>query len=256
MSQLNTRVVRRSNALLGWRYGRQMRYREVMGFGEGMLAPVLAGGAAAGLGAMYAAMQFKPAEGLLSRVLPAPGEGPSERSREHGYFRIETHTRTSTGRRYVCRIAAEGIPGYKATSVMFGQSALALALDGERLPAGGGVLTPATAMGDVLAERLRAAGTHLRGGGARRAEPRRGGADAVVAGYFPRCGLFRAGGAAFLRGAGFFAAAGCGLRRGCFARRPPSRGAGASERRRPPSRDRPAGAARRRCARSARTGAS
>ena len=158
MAQLNTRVVRRSNALLGWRYGRQMRYREVMGFGDGMFAPVLAGGAAAGFGAMYAAMQFKPAEGLLSRVLPAPGEGPSERARENGYFRIETHTRTSTGRRYLCRIAAQGDPGYKATSVMFGQSALALALDGERLPAGGGVLTPATAMGAVLAQRLRDAG--------------------------------------------------------------------------------------------------
>ena len=41
---------------------------------------------------------------------------------------------------------------------MFGQSALALALDGARLAAGGGVLTPATAMGEVLAERLRGAG--------------------------------------------------------------------------------------------------
>ena len=58
----------------------------------------------------------------------------------------------------MCRIAADGDPGYKATSVMFGQSALALALDGQRLPPGGGVLTPATAMGDVLAERLRSAG--------------------------------------------------------------------------------------------------
>jgi short subunit dehydrogenase-like uncharacterized protein len=158
MAQLNSRVVRRSNALLGWRYGRQMRYREVMGFGEGVLAPVLATGAAVGVGAMYAAMQFKPAETLLSRVLPSPGEGPSERTREHGHFRIETHTRTSAGRRYVCRIAADGDPGYKATAVMFGQSALALALDGARLPAGGGVLTPATAIGAVLAERLRGAG--------------------------------------------------------------------------------------------------
>ena len=41
--------------------------------------------------------------------------------------------------------------------MLLGQSALCLALD-ELLPAGGGVLTPATAMGDVLADRLRAAG--------------------------------------------------------------------------------------------------
>jgi short subunit dehydrogenase-like uncharacterized protein len=41
---------------------------------------------------------------------------------------------------------------------MLGESALALALDGDRLPDGAGSLTPATAMGEVLVERLRAAG--------------------------------------------------------------------------------------------------
>ena len=41
---------------------------------------------------------------------------------------------------------------------MLGESALALALDGDRLPQAAGVLTPATAMGTVLTERLRAAG--------------------------------------------------------------------------------------------------
>jgi len=38
---------------------------------------------------------------------------------------------------------------------MLGQAALALALDTDRLPAGGGILTPATALGDVLVDRLR-----------------------------------------------------------------------------------------------------
>ncbi|HTC73277.1 MAG TPA: hypothetical protein VK655_10345, partial [Solirubrobacteraceae bacterium] len=51
-----------------------------------------------------------------------------------------------------------GDPGYKATSVMFGESALALAFDGDRLPARSGVLTPATAFGSALVERLRNAG--------------------------------------------------------------------------------------------------
>ena len=50
---------------------------------------------------------------------------------------------------------AQGDPGYAATAVMLGESALARALDGDRLPAAAGVLTPATAMGDVLVERLR-----------------------------------------------------------------------------------------------------
>ena len=158
MAQLNTRVVRRSNALLGWSYGRSMRYAEVQAFGGGPLAPALAAGTAAGLGAMLVGLQFAPSAALLDRVLPAPGEGPSERTRDRGHFRIETHTRTSTGARYVCEIAAQGDPGYKATAVMFGESALSLAFDGERLPATGGVLTPATALGASLAERLRAAG--------------------------------------------------------------------------------------------------
>jgi short subunit dehydrogenase-like uncharacterized protein len=158
MAQLNTRVVRRSNALRGWDYGRRMRYREVMGFGSGALAPVIAAGTAAGMGALLAGMQFGPTEGLLARLMPSPGEGPSERTRDRGHFRIDTHTRTSLGSHYVCRIAADGDPGYKATSVMFGESALALAFDNERLPQRAGVLTPATALAGPLVERLRRAG--------------------------------------------------------------------------------------------------
>ncbi len=158
MGPLNTRVVRRSNALRGWDYGRRMRYREVMGFGNGPLAPVAAATTAAGLGALLAGLQFGPTETLLDRVLPSPGEGPGERSRDRGHYRIETHARTSGGAHYVCRIQAEGDPGYKATSVMFGESALALAFDGDRLPARSGVLTPATAFGSALVERLRNAG--------------------------------------------------------------------------------------------------
>ncbi len=37
MGTINTRAVRRTNALLGWAYGRRFRYREVMGFGSGPL---------------------------------------------------------------------------------------------------------------------------------------------------------------------------------------------------------------------------
>ena len=59
---------------------------------------------------------------------------------------MSSDARTADGRHYLCRIAAEGDPGYKATAVMFGESALALALDGERLPDRAGVLTPASAI--------------------------------------------------------------------------------------------------------------
>jgi short subunit dehydrogenase-like uncharacterized protein len=44
---------------------------------------------------------------------------------------------------------------------MLVESALCLALDGGRLPPAAGVLTPATAMGDALVDRLRAQGFTL-----------------------------------------------------------------------------------------------
>lgn len=158
MGTVNTRVVRRSNALKEYAYGRRFRYRELMLGGPLPLGPVKAAAIAGGLGALVAGLSLGPTRKLLDRVLPDPGEGPSEERRDKGYFRIDTHSRTSNGSHLVCRISAPGDPGYKATAVMLGESGLSLALDGDRLPEGGGVLTPATAMGTVLADRLRAAG--------------------------------------------------------------------------------------------------
>ena len=58
----------------------------------------------------------------------------------------------------MAKVAAKGDPGYAATAVMMGESALCLALDRDKLPDRAGVLTPATAMGSALTDRLRAAG--------------------------------------------------------------------------------------------------
>ena len=159
MALLNTRVVRRSNALQDWAYGRRFRYREVMSVGEGPLAPVKGAGVVAGIGGLVAGLSIPPTRMLLDRLLPSPGDGPGEETRRKGFFKIDVHTRTSGGRRYRARVAAQGDPGYAATAVMFGEAALCLALD--ELPGGGGVLTPATAMGSALVERLRAAGQTL-----------------------------------------------------------------------------------------------
>jgi len=54
----------------------------------------------------------------------------------------------------VSTVAADGDPGYAATAVMLGQSALALAIDGDALPEAAGVLTPATGIGRALVDRL------------------------------------------------------------------------------------------------------
>jgi len=161
MAGINTRVVRRSNALQGWAYGRQFRYREVTGFGTSPAAPLLGGAITAGLKALQAGLVFGPSRTLLAPLLPRPGQGPSDKTRRTGFFRIEIHTRTATGARYLATIAAHGDPGYAATSVMLGETALCLALDRDRLPGRAGVLTPATAMGTTLADRLITAGHTL-----------------------------------------------------------------------------------------------
>ena len=103
-------------------------------------------------------MWFGPARTLLHRVLPAAATGPDEATRGRGWFPMDVDATTESGRRYRATVAGQGDPGYKATAVMLGESALALALDGDRLPDRAGSLTPASAMGTVLVDRLRAAG--------------------------------------------------------------------------------------------------
>ena len=158
MASINTRVVRRSNALQDWVYGRRFRYRETMAMGSGLAGRAKATALVGGLGAAMGALSLGPTRALLDRVLPKPGEGPSAEARAKGYFKIDIHTRTAGGERYVCRVAAQGDPGYAATAVMLGEAALCLVQDREKTPDRAGVLTPATALDGALIERLRAAG--------------------------------------------------------------------------------------------------
>ena len=158
MAPFNTRIVRRSSALQGWAYGRGLRYGEAMGCGRGLAGAATATAVTAGLAGFAAAMALPPTRAVLDRVLPEPGTGPDERTRARGWFRMVVDATTESGRRYRATAAGQGDPGYAATAVMLGETALALALDGERLPGRAGSLTPATALGSVLVERLRAAG--------------------------------------------------------------------------------------------------
>lgn len=162
MAPYNTRVVRRSNALRGWAYGRRFRYREVVSVGTSPLSPVLAAGTKIAIGALAAAMTLPPTRFVVDRILPKPGQGPSERARRAGHFTVDLFATTTAGARYTARVKADGDPGYAATAVMIAEAALALALDRTGLPAiGGGVLTPATGIGDALVRRLRAAGIEI-----------------------------------------------------------------------------------------------
>ncbi len=108
--------------------------------------------------AVQAGLAFGPSRALLSQLLPAPGQGPGDKTRRTGFFRMQIPTRTPAGARYLGTIAARGESGYAATSVMFGETALRLALDRDHLPDRAGVLTLATAMGAALTARLRSEG--------------------------------------------------------------------------------------------------
>ncbi|QRK06441.1 saccharopine dehydrogenase NADP-binding domain-containing protein [Archangium violaceum] len=160
MAAVNTRVVRRSNALLGYPWGQDFLYSEASSFGPGVKGMLSAAGMSAGLvGGLFAAASIPPVRRLIEKRF-APGEGPSEEERERGSFEIRLigeGTSAKTGRpvRLEGKVAGRGDPGYAATSRMLSESALCLAFDD--IPKEGGVLTPASSMGMKLVERLRRA---------------------------------------------------------------------------------------------------
>jgi short subunit dehydrogenase-like uncharacterized protein len=118
---------------------------------------------AAGMGAFTGAMAFKPTRALLEKfALPSPGEGPSRDKIENGYFKVKLVGRgrgeDGTDFSITGRVRADKDPGYGATAIMLAESALCLALDEVDSGLDGGVLTPASAMGMALVDRLRGAG--------------------------------------------------------------------------------------------------
>jgi len=166
MGPINTRIVRRSAALhAGWGepYGPGFRYQEYTKYG----APLARTKAALVTGLMSGfdgAMSRPAIRHLLTKVLPKPGTGPAETTMAKGWFVTELIASAADGRRARAEIAFGGDPGNRATLRLLCESGLCLAFDGDTLPGGamrGGVLTPATALGEALLPRLRAAGFRI-----------------------------------------------------------------------------------------------
>ena len=157
MAAINTRVVRRSNALLGYRYGRDFRYDEVMSAPKSLHGVAIAAGVTGMLAGMVLAATNKRARDLIRSRLPKPGEGPSEAVRNAGYWKVRIVAESSDGHSLLATLGdAHADPGYGSTAKMLGQSALCLAFDDLHSP--GGITTPAAAMGAPLIARLRNAG--------------------------------------------------------------------------------------------------
>jgi short subunit dehydrogenase-like uncharacterized protein len=154
MGMINTKVVRRANAVMGYPYGRDFRYDEGTLMPLGMAGFPLAAAVSAGSAAFAATASVGTLRRLLTRMLPKPGEGPSKATRESGYFVIELLGRhpSDPASNLRARIRGDRDPGYGSTSKMLAESAVCLAQD--PLDSSGGVLTPASAMGDALLPRL------------------------------------------------------------------------------------------------------
>lgn len=154
MGAVNTRVVRRSNALLGYPYGKGFRYDEAILCGEGRGGYTRAAITAGGLGFVMRLGTFAPVRRVLAFTMPSPGKGPSAKQRESGFWDLRFFgERPSEGEDEArARLTGDRDPGYGSTSKMLGESAVCLALDPLESP--GGMLTPAAAMGDALIPRL------------------------------------------------------------------------------------------------------
>ena len=147
MASINTKVVRRSHALAGLPYGADFRYDESQLCSSRTKALLSAGG----LGAVMAGTFFSPTRAVLKKLLPDPGEGPDEATRNNGFFEFWAHGTDGTHHLRV-KVSGQRDPGYGATSRMLAQAGLCLSRDA--LTVGGGIWTPASAMGNELLNRL------------------------------------------------------------------------------------------------------
>jgi len=168
MGAINRRVVRRMIEMA--RAGRapavpvelcsglapRFRYDEFQSVskGRGWLA---AWTATALLGAGAGLLSTRLGRALARRFGPAPGQGPSEETLRRGLTRARTTCFVEGGEDFVVEQEMQGDPGNAATVRILVQVGLALAA-GEAM--GGGVLTPVSALGERLAERLEATGGH------------------------------------------------------------------------------------------------
>jgi short subunit dehydrogenase-like uncharacterized protein len=162
MAPINERVVRRSNALLGYPWSREFRCTEVVPTGPGPRGAASAGLVAGRIGLFTAAMSVGPVRSALQRfVFPDPGEGPTEEQIETGHFTVAVlgrGTARSGPFTVAAEIGADLDPGYGATARMLGESGICLVQGEVDSPLNGGVLTPASGIGEPLAGRLREAG--------------------------------------------------------------------------------------------------
>jgi short subunit dehydrogenase-like uncharacterized protein len=94
-------------------------------------------------------------------MIPQPGQGPSAASMARSFFKIELIGSSAQGQRLRATIGDDLDAANGATTKMMCEAALAMAEDEAQLPKAAGVITPSVAFGDVLENRLQAAGMRV-----------------------------------------------------------------------------------------------
>jgi short subunit dehydrogenase-like uncharacterized protein len=155
MGPMNSKVVRRTNAIMDYPYGRDFRYQET-GLTRGGIGGWWSATRDTLLGRLFLTAMATPAtRGFLERkVLPKSGEGPSKEVRESGSYEIVMVGELPDGTILKARITGQGDPGVRSTTLMLTEAALCLAEDGDSMAVGGGFWTPAAAMGPLLRNRI------------------------------------------------------------------------------------------------------
>lgn len=157
MEGINTKIVHRSNALLGNRYGSEFKYDEAILTGTGRRGRKRASRMAIASGALIVAAAISPLRWLLERFfIPKPGEGPSQQQQDEGKYCLSFVGRLPGNKRINCTVSGDKDPGYGSTAKMLAQAATCLALDIPKQEPAGGFWTPATIFGDKLIDRLQA----------------------------------------------------------------------------------------------------
>ena len=140
MALINTRNVHRANMLMGFPYGREFIYDEMVLTGPGEKGE-------ANAKKVMAANSEKTGPGA-----PKPGEGPSKEERERGLFDLLYVAVAPDGRQVRASVKGDRDPGYGSTSKMISECAICLLRDTPEVP--GGFWTPGAAMGHKLIKRL------------------------------------------------------------------------------------------------------
>ncbi|MFY9952064.1 saccharopine dehydrogenase family protein [Bradyrhizobium sp.] len=140
MALINTRNVHRSNMLMGFPYGREFVYDEMVLTGAGEK------------GEANAKLVMAANSEKTGPNAPKPGEGPSKEERENGRYDLLYVAVAPDGRRVRAAVKGDRDPGYGSTSKMISECAVCLLRDTPEVP--GGIWTPGAAMGDRLIKRL------------------------------------------------------------------------------------------------------